>query len=131
MNALLNVKQLRAGYGAVEVLRGVDLEVMPGETVALLGSNGAGKTTVNGVLSGLVNARAGQVMFDGQDMTAWHPRKVLQAGSPPLPDARTAFPHSNAFETLALPPLPSVRRRSPANCEIIHRFLCAWVCGGW
>jgi branched-chain amino acid transport system ATP-binding protein len=59
MNALLNVKQLRAGYGAVEVLRGVDLEVMPGETVALLGSNGAGKTTLNGVLSGLVKARAG------------------------------------------------------------------------
>jgi len=45
MNALLKIEQLRAGYGAVEVLRGVDLEVMPGETVALLGSNGAGKTT--------------------------------------------------------------------------------------
>ena len=43
MNALLKIEQLRAGYGAVEVLRGVDLEVMPGETVALLGSNGAGK----------------------------------------------------------------------------------------
>ena len=58
MNALLKIEQLRAGYGAVEVLRGVDLEVMPGETVALLGSNGAGKTTLNGVLSGLVKPRA-------------------------------------------------------------------------
>ena len=52
MNALLKIEQLRAGYGAVEVLRGVDLEVMPGETVALLGSNGAGKTTLNGVPEG-------------------------------------------------------------------------------
>ena len=66
MNTMLSVQQLRAGYGAVEVLRGVDLEVMPGETVALLGSNGAGKTTLNGVLSGLIKARAGHVNFDGK-----------------------------------------------------------------
>jgi branched-chain amino acid transport system ATP-binding protein len=78
MNAMLSVQQLRAGYGAVEVLRGVDLEVMPGETVALLGSNGAGKTTLNGVLSGLIKARAGHVNFDGQDTTDWNARNVLE-----------------------------------------------------
>ena len=61
MSEILNVSQLRAGYGAVEVLRGVDLTVNAGETVALLGSNGAGKTTLNGVLSGLVKARSGHV----------------------------------------------------------------------
>ena len=88
MSEILNVSQLRAGYGAVEVLRGVDLTVNAGETVALLGSNGAGKTTLNGVLSGLVKARSGHVNFEGHDITGWHARKVVQAGLIHVPEGR-------------------------------------------
>ena len=62
---LLSAHGLRSGYGAVEVLRGIDLDVHPGEIVALLGSNGAGKTTFNQTVSALVTARAGTIRFDG------------------------------------------------------------------
>ena len=80
MSALLNVQGIKSGYGVVEVLRGIDLHVMPGELVALLGSNGAGKTTLNLTLSGLVATRAGQVQFDGHDITGLHSRQVVVRG---------------------------------------------------
>ena len=119
MNALLDVKQVRAGYGAVEVLRGVDLEVMPGETVALLGSNGAGKTTLNGVLSGLVKARAGHVNFDGQDTTDWNARKVVQAGLIHVPEGRKVFPNLNVLENLSLGAFTRGKERREENLEKI------------
>ena len=59
MTPLLDIRNLRGGYGQVEVLRGVDLAVHPGEMVALLGSNGAGKSTLNNVVSGIYPAWAG------------------------------------------------------------------------
>ena len=119
MNAMLSVQQLRAGYGAVEVLRGVDLEVMPGETVALLGSNGAGKTTLNGVLSGLVKARAGHVKFDGQDTTDWNSRKVVQAGLIHVPEGRKVFPNLNVLENLSLGAFTRGKERREENIEKI------------
>ena len=119
MKAMLSVQQLRAGYGAVEVLRGVDLEVMPGETVALLGSNGAGKTTLNGVLSGLVKARAGHVNFDGQDTTDWNSRKVVQAGLIHVPEGRKVFPNLNVLENLSLGAFTRGKERREENLEKI------------
>ena len=65
MTDLLLIEGIRAGYGAVEILRDVDLRVDKGELVALLGSNGAGKTTLNSVMSGLVRAWSGRITFDG------------------------------------------------------------------
>ncbi|MGB7279996.1 MAG: ATP-binding cassette domain-containing protein, partial [Pseudolabrys sp.] len=67
--ALLDVHDLRAGYGETEVLRGVDLAIAPGEIVAVLGSNGVGKSTLNRELSGIVRARAGAIKFEGHDVT--------------------------------------------------------------
>ena len=115
MNALLKIEQLRAGYGAVEVLRGVDLDVMPGETVALLGSNGAGKTTLNGVLSGLVKPRAGRVSFEQQDMTGWHARKVVQAGLIHVTEGRKVFPNLNVLENLSMGVLKRGKVRRDEN----------------
>jgi branched-chain amino acid transport system ATP-binding protein len=119
MTEVLNVSQLRAGYGAVEVLRGVDLTVNAGETVALLGSNGAGKTTLNGVLSGLVKARSGHVTFEGQDITGWHSRKVVQAGLIHVPEGRKVFPNLNVLENLSLGAFTRGRERRDANLEKI------------
>lgn len=119
MSEILNVSQLRAGYGAVEVLRSVDLTVNAGETVALLGSNGAGKTTLNGVLSGLVKARSGHVNFEGQDITGWHARKVVQVGLIHVPEGRKVFPNLSVLENLSLGAFTRGRERRDANLEKI------------
>ena len=66
---MLDVQNLRGGYDGVEVLRGVDLRVEAGEVVALLGSNGAGKSSFNNIICGIYPAWSGRVMFDGQDLS--------------------------------------------------------------
>ncbi len=120
MNALLNVQGLRSGYGVVEVLRGVDLQVMPGELVALLGSNGAGKTTLNLTLSGLVAARAGQVGFDGQDITGLHSRQVVMQGLIQVPEGRKVFPNLSVHENLELGAFTRGRERKQSNLDKVY-----------
>ena len=115
MSDLLTVEGLRAGYGAVEVLRGVDLRIAPGELVALLGSNGAGKTTLNSVISGLVPTWAGRVMFDGQDLTGAHYRNVVQAGLIQVPEGRKVFPNLSVLENLELGAFTRARDRRSEN----------------
>jgi branched-chain amino acid transport system ATP-binding protein len=115
MSDLLTIQGLRAGYGAVEVLRGVDLQIAPGELVALLGSNGAGKTTLNSVVSGLVPTWAGRVMFDGQDLTGAHYRRVVQAGLIQVPEGRKVFPNLSVLENLELGAFRRARERRSQN----------------
>jgi len=115
MSDLLTITGLRAGYGAVEVLRGVDLRMAPGELVALLGSNGAGKTTLNSVVSGLVPTWAGRVMFDGQDLTGAHYRQVVQAGLIQVPEGRKVFPNLSVLENLELGAFTRARARRATN----------------
>ncbi len=120
MNPLLSIQGLRAGYGAVEVLRGVDLHIAPGELVALLGSNGAGKTTLNSVVSGLVPTWAGRVQFDGQDLTGAHYRRVVQAGLIQVPEGRKVFPNLSVLENLELGAFTRARARRAEN--LAHVF---------
>ena len=114
---LLDVQGLRAGYGAVEVLRGVSLQVAPGEIVALLGSNGAGKSTLNNVLSGIYPAWSGCVRFDGQDLTNAHYRHVVQAGLIHVPEGRKIFPNLSVLENLELGSFTRARERRKQNLE--------------
>jgi branched-chain amino acid transport system ATP-binding protein len=120
MSALLNVQGLKSGYGVVEVLRGVDLQVMPGELVALLGSNGAGKTTLNLTLSGLVATRAGQVGFDGQDITGLHSRQVVMQGLIQVPEGRKVFPNLSVHENLELGAFTRGRERKLQNLDKVY-----------
>jgi branched-chain amino acid transport system ATP-binding protein len=115
--ALLELRGLQAGYGRVEVLRGVDLRVERGEIVALLGSNGAGKSTLNNSVSGLVPTRGGQVLFDGRDITGLHYRKVVQAGLIQVPEGRRVFPNLTVRENLELGAFARARERRGANLE--------------
>jgi branched-chain amino acid transport system ATP-binding protein len=116
-DALLSVQGLRSGYGAVEVLRGIDLEIAAGEIVALLGSNGAGKTTFNQTLSALVPARAGTVRFAGEDITRAHYRHVVGLGLIHVPEGRRIFPNLSVLENLELGSFARARARRPANLE--------------
>ena len=99
---LLQVTGVAAGYGRVEVLRGVDLQVDQGEIVALLGSNGAGKSTLNHTLSGIVRASRGQVLFEGQDITRSHSRDIVRAGLIQVPEGRRIFPRLTVRENLEM-----------------------------
>ena len=117
MLELLSIENLRAGYGAVEVLRGVDIRISHGELIALLGSNGAGKTTLNAVMSGLVLPRSGRVVFDGEDLTGAHYRRIVQAGLIQVPEGRKVFPNLTVLENLELGAFTRARSRLSENID--------------
>ena len=117
MRELLSIENLRAGYGAVEVLRGIDIRISHGELIALLGSNGAGKTTLNAVLSGLLAPRSGRVIFDGEDLTGVHYRRIVQAGLIQVPEGRKVFPNLTVLENLELGAFARARQRLSENID--------------
>jgi branched-chain amino acid transport system ATP-binding protein len=115
--ALLSVRGLRSGYGAMEVLRGIDLDIAPGEIVALLGSNGAGKSTFNQTVSALVPARAGSIRFEGRDITRAHYREVVRHGLIHVPEGRRIFPNLSVRENLELGAFARGRARRAGNLD--------------
>lgn len=99
---LLYVRGLYAGYGEAEVLCGVDLAVNTGEVVAVLGSNGVGKTTLNRVISGILRARAGSICFDGAEVVREKPPAIVARGLIHVPEGRRIFPNLSVRENLDL-----------------------------
>jgi branched-chain amino acid transport system ATP-binding protein len=87
---LLKVEGLRAGYGPVEVLHGIDLNVMPGEIVVVLGANGAGKTTTMRAISGTI-ARRGTIVYDGHDIAHASADSIVRSGIAQVPQGRGTF----------------------------------------
>jgi ABC-type branched-subunit amino acid transport system ATPase component len=88
---LLRVNALTAGFAAGPVLFGIDLDVGQGELIALVGANGAGKSTTLGTLSGLVRATSGTVTFSGRDITNARPEAIVKAGVAHVPQGRRLF----------------------------------------
>jgi len=99
---MLNVSQLRAGYGEINVLWDVDLHVDPGEAVALVGSNGAGKTTLLMTLAGLIKARSGRIVFQGEDITGLSAPERVRRGLALVPEGRQLFQGLTVEENLKL-----------------------------
>ncbi|MBL8673703.1 MAG: ABC transporter ATP-binding protein [Rhodospirillales bacterium] len=114
---MLEVAGLRAGYGAVEILRGIDLMVGDGEIVALLGANGAGKSTLNNNISGIHRPFAGRVTLAGRDITGAPPASIVAAGLIQVPEGRRVFPDMSVRENLELGGYRRGRANRAANLE--------------
>ena len=99
---MLEVRGLEVSYGAIRVLNGIDIAVGPGEMVALLGTNGAGKSTVLKAISGLLPIKAGRVTFEGVDLTGAPPESVVARGVGQVPGGRGLLPSLTVEENLNL-----------------------------
>ena len=95
---LLEVDDIHAGYGKLEILRGVSLRVESGQVVSIIGPNGAGKSTVFKTLFGLLPVRQGRVRFDGEDITNRPPADLLRRGMTYVPQGRNVFPMMRSAE---------------------------------
>ena len=101
MSASLEVQALQAGYGAMQVLWGIDLQVQPGQTVLLLGANSAGKTTLLRTLIGLLPCRGGQIVFDGERIEELRPDQRIRRGIAFMSELGV-FPTLSIDENIAL-----------------------------
>lgn len=99
MSVLLDVKGLHAGYGPVEVLNGIDLQVTEGEVAVILGANGAGKTTTMRSISGTI-ARRGEISFHGNSISKASPDAIVRMGIAQVPQGRGTFPELSVEENL-------------------------------
>lgn len=117
---MLEVRALHAGYGEVEVLRGIDLDVAKGEIVALLGANGVGKSTLNNNLSGIYRPTAGQIRFMGQDIAGASADSIVASGLIQVPEGRRVFPNLTVQENLELGSYRRGRGNRSANLERIY-----------
>ncbi|MDR4308769.1 ABC transporter ATP-binding protein [Chelatococcus sambhunathii] len=99
---MLEIRDLECGYGPVAALKGVSLDVGEGELVALIGANGAGKSTTLRAISGLVKPRAGTIRFAGADITGADPARILSLGIAHCPEGRRVFPYMSVADNLAM-----------------------------
>ena len=99
---MLKVRGLSSGYGKTQILNGLDFEVNQGEIVTLIGANGAGKTTTLKTLCGVIPAMAGQVEFEGQNLTNAKPYDIVDAGITMIPEGRQLFPHFTVKDNLLM-----------------------------
>jgi branched-chain amino acid transport system ATP-binding protein len=100
--SLLSVADLEVAYGEIQALKGISLEVDKGEVVAMLGANGAGKTTLLRTLSGLLQAKAGHIEYDGNDISRTRADRIVQLGVAQVPEGRRVFGTLTVTENLLL-----------------------------
>lgn len=97
---MLVVNDLSVYYGHVHALKGVSLEVEDGSVIALIGSNGVGKSTLLNTISGLVRPRSGSVLFDGRDITREKPENIMKSGIIQCPEGRKVFGNLTVYQNL-------------------------------
>lgn len=99
---MLAVKGIEAGYGAIRVLKGVDLEVKTGEIVTLIGANGAGKSTLLGAISGILVPHKGEIIFKGKNIVRMPPHKIVRLGISLIQEGREIFSEMTVMENLLM-----------------------------
>ncbi|MBX3523682.1 MAG: ABC transporter ATP-binding protein [Xanthobacteraceae bacterium] len=99
---LLSIKGVSAFYGSIAALKGIDVEVMPGEIVTIIGANGAGKSTLMMTICGSPQAREGQVIFEGRDITRLPTHEIMRLKIAQSPEGRRIFPRMTVYENLQM-----------------------------
>lgn len=99
---LLDIRDVEVYYGMIRALKGVSLHVNKGEVVALIGANGAGKTTMLHTITGLVPAKSGSIVYDGHELTSMPAHKILPLGMAHVPEGRRIFQQLSVFDNLKL-----------------------------
>ena len=100
--ALLELRDVSAAYGSIQILHGVSLEVNPGEVVAVIGPNGAGKSTTFKVIMGFITHLGGEIVFDGRSLVGQRPNRVLGLGLGYVPQGRVVFTQMTVRENLEM-----------------------------
>ncbi|SFA98524.1 amino acid/amide ABC transporter ATP-binding protein 2, HAAT family [Acetitomaculum ruminis DSM 5522] len=100
--ALLEVKDLKVNYGVIQAVKGVSFEVNEGEVIALIGANGAGKTTILHTLTGLLKAENGTIKLEGKDITKIPGHKIVSMGMAHVPEGRRVFAQLSVYENLQM-----------------------------
>ncbi len=101
-NAMLRLLNVESAYGPIKAIRGVSLQVRRGEIATVLGSNGAGKTTILKTISGIIDPRKGSIEFKGQTITAQDPAHIVQQGLMHVPEGREVFPLLSVRDNLLM-----------------------------
>lgn len=99
---MLELSEIKAGYGAIEALHGVSLAVGQGEIVTLVGANGAGKSTTLRAVSGLIAPRSGDIRFEGRSIARMRPHEIVRLGLAHVPEGRMVFANLTVLENLRM-----------------------------
>ena len=99
---MLEVRDLRVHYGAVEAVKGVSFQINAGEIISLIGGNGAGKSTILRALTGLVRPSSGTIEFHGQSLVGLAPHQIIRLGIGHVPEGRRLFPKMSVMENLKM-----------------------------
>ncbi|HPM67775.1 MAG TPA: ABC transporter ATP-binding protein [Piscinibacter sp.] len=102
MTSILKLANVESSYGPIRAIRGVSLQVVKGQIATVLGSNGAGKTTILKTISGILDPTKGSVLFKGEDITARDPALIVQRGLSHVPEGREVFPLLSVHDNLLM-----------------------------
>lgn len=100
--SMLHIENLQVYYGAINAIKGISFDVEQGEIIALIGANGAGKTTILHTISGLVPAKSGSITFNGTELTKTPAHKIVSMGMAHVPEGRRIFQELTVYENLML-----------------------------
>jgi branched-chain amino acid transport system ATP-binding protein len=120
--SLLTLRRVEAGYGASQVLFGVDIDLSEHECITLIGRNGMGKSTTIKAIMGIVKATAGRILFEGKDLVGARPHVVARLGVGLVPEGRQIFPNLTVYENLIATASQRHKGESPWTLERVYEL---------
>ena len=114
---MLQLKNIRVGYGPIDVLKEISLEINAGEIVTLIGANGAGKSTTLLTIAGLLKPHQGQILWNGQPLNSWDTHEIVKQGICLTPEGRHIFPRLTVQENLLIGSYQKLKKRDASKLE--------------